>query len=564
MKVEKYNIKVGRDVIKVKKDGKLSKTSFPSVIAKDNMYIQKQDSNYLIKVESPVEKSVYDVLEKYEGFFNVLAEALYQSGDIIWPSATYKEGIESKVYVTFSFDEEFLEEEGVPLGEAYSKINSIFKENADYIEKLIGKFNYKVSSKKINITLNLDMYNRIGISDDTLKIICALCFISLEAFDKIDKTALKKVDKKYNLKAAEAIDKVFSSGKKSNDSLKVDDEIMVLAEKYMKESHDLRYIVINHSRLAAASKSSLIDALALGIDYKILNESKSIIEFSKGKHKEFLIEGTKTTRDYYIYEIITDDKYVAKKIMKEAGLNVPEAIILYRSMDESDIEERIKPYLNKKIVVKPRNTNFGTGITVFNEKASKEQVMTAIKYAFEFDENILIEQYVKGMEYRFIVINGKCISIVHRRAASVVGDGKSTIKELMREKSKEPWHVQVGSPMKFDPPVEEYLKLQNLTYDSVIPKGKRIFVRKNSNCSSGGEAVDYTNVIPAKFKRIAEKAAKAFNGKICGVDIIIDDMKSDDYSIIEINDNPGYSISEWPYEGDEVKIGVSIFKMLGF
>ena len=70
--------------------------------------------------------------------------------------------------------------------------------------------------------------------------------------------------------------------------------------------------------------------------------------------------------------------------------------------------------------------------------------------------------------------------------------------------------------------------------------------------------------MPAKFKRIAEKAAKAFNGKICGVDIIIDDMKSDDYSIIEINDNPGYSISEWPYEGDEVKIGVSIFKMLGF
>lgn len=564
MKVDKYNIKVGRDVVKVKKDGRVSKSSFPKDIAEDNRFIQKQDMNCSIKVESPVEKSVYDVYEKYEGYFNVLAEGLYKAGDIIWPDSSSKNDIESKVYVTFAFDEEFLNEGKIPQSKAYSKVNELFKANTKAIEALIGKYKHRVSGQKVVITLDVDVNNRLGISEETLKLICVLCFISLESFDKIDKTTLKKTDKKYNLKASEAIDKADFNGKKADASSKSNDKIMTIAEKYMEESHNLRYIVINHSRLAAASKSSLIDALAQGLDYKILNESKSIIEFSKGKHREFLIEGTKTTRDHYIYEIITDDKYVAKQIMKEAGLNVPEAIILYKSMDEADIEERVKSFIGKKIVVKPRNTNFGTGITVFNEKADKKQIMTAVNYAFEFDENILIEQYVKGMEYRFIVVNGKCISIVHRRAASVVGDGKSTIRELMKAKSKEPWHVQVGSPLKFDPPVEEYLKLQNLTYDSVIPKGKRIFVRKNSNCSSGGEAIDYTDIIPAKFKRIAEKAAKAFNGKICGVDIIIDDMKSDNYSIIEINDNPGYSISEWPYEGKENKIGVSILRLLGF
>ena len=73
-----------------------------------------------------------------------------------------------------------------------------------------------------------------------------------------------------------------------------------------------------------------------------------------------------------------------------------------------------------------------------------------------------------------------------------------------------------------------------------------------------------TQVMPSKFKRIAEKAAKAFNGKICGVDIIVNDLEKDEYSIIEINDNPGYSINEWPYEGKGEKVGTAILKMLGY
>ena len=111
-------------------------------------------------------------------------------------------------------------------------------------------------------------------------------------------------------------------------------------------------------------------------------------------------------------------------------------------------------------------------------------------------------------------------------------------------------------------PVTEYLKLQGLTFESVIPKGKRIFLRTNSNVSTGGESIDYTYTMPAKFKRIAEKASRAFDAKICGVDIIIEDFKKDNYSIIEINDNPGYSINEWPYEGEGEKIGLAVLDLL--
>ena len=68
--------------------------------------------------------------------------------------------------------------------------------------------------------------------------------------------------------------------------------------------------------------------------------------------------------------------------------------------------------------------------------------------------------------------------------------------------------------------------------------------------------------MPEYFKKIAEKAGNAFNAKICGVDIIIDDVEKEKYSIIEINDNPGYSINEWPYEGEGEKIGIAILDLL--
>ena len=91
------------------------------------------------------------------------------------------------------------------------------------------------------------------------------------------------------------------------------------------------------------------------------------------------------------------------------------------------------------------------------------------------------------MEYRFLVIDGKCLSVAHRRAASVVGDGKSTIKELMIKKSNEYWHRLVGSPLKMDLPLEEHLKSQGYNYDTVIPEGKRVFlpgIKTQETCAS--------------------------------------------------------------------------------
>lgn len=569
MEISKYKLNIEREFVRTDSKNKLVKNTFPKVFGDKakNCFITADDENKKFKIRTPFCYNVEDTYEKLEEITNVVIEELYKLNQNIWPLNTYTSTSKTdkiKLYtkINFSLNKDLIENS---TEEAYIKIKNWVESNLEFVSNAIGDFKIKLTRDGIQIfNINVDYSSKCGIKKETLLFLIVVLFGGLEedsssaVQEKID--FLKKVSKKYNLKAQNVIDQI-----KETKLIKKDfkeDEINQIIKKYMDEGHNARYCLQNHKKLVSESVVIIKDAISRGIDYEILNESKSIVLFKNKNKSEFVIEGNKTNRDSYIFPIITDDKYIAKQIMKENGLNVPNAILLKKNMDSNDIELILKPFYNSKLVVKPRNTNYGTGITVFSKNATKSQILNAVKYAFNFDDNVLIEEYIKGMEYRFLVIDGKCLSVCHRRVASVVGDGKSTIKQLIEEKNKEPWHYLTATPVKMDEPVVEFLKLQGYDYDTILPENKRVFLRTNSNCSTGGESIDMTETMPEYFKQVAEKAAKSFNAKICGVDIIIEDLKKENYSIIEINDNPGYSINEWPYEGKGQKIGTAILKLL--
>lgn len=569
MEISKYKLNIEREFVRTDSKNKLVKNTFPKVFGDKakNCFITADDENKKFKIRTPFCYNVEDTYEKLEEITNVVIEELYKLNQNIWPLNTYTSTSKTdkiKLYtkINFSLNKDLIENS---TEEAYIKIKNWVESNLEFVSNAIGDFKIKLTRDGIQIfNINVDYSSKCGIKKETLLFLIVVLFGGLEedlsstVQEKID--FLKKVSKKYNLKTQNVIDQI-----KETKLIKKDfkeDEINQIIKKYMDEGHNARYCLQNHKKLVSESVVIIKDAISRGIDYEILNESKSIVLFKNKNKSEFVIEGNKTNRDSYIFPIITDDKYIAKQIMKENRLNVPNAILLKKNMDSNDIELILKPFYNSKLVVKPRNTNYGTGITVFSKNATKSQILNAVKYAFNFDDNVLIEEYIKGMEYRFLVIDGKCLSVCHRRVASVVGDGKSTIKQLIEEKNKEPWHYLTATPVKMDEPVVEFLKLQGYDYDTILPENKRVFLRTNSNCSTGGESIDMTETMPEYFKQVAEKAAKSFNAKICGVDIIIEDLKKENYSIIEINDNPGYSINEWPYEGKGQKIGTAILKLL--
>ena len=579
MKQEKFNISIRREVLRLNQKAEQKAFSYPKAFGnkeKNNLIKSaREESDNILEIITPAEINILEVYNKLEEITNVVYVELYNLKELIWPFSSY-ENLSLSNNLELSIDKEFYEEiktvnTNLPnkLEEAYKILKPEFNSKIKLFEKIFGSCTLNVNKNKITISnIKPNYKNRNTISLDQIYFLITLVFCSLEknelnTVSEINKY-MQKIGKQYCLKSVDSIKNIVSElkAKDFEETLSFEEKVEI-AKKYMQEGYDTRYCLQKYQKLVAESVVLIKDAISQGVNYRVLNETKSVVELEYNGHREFAIEGNKTDRDNYIFPIITDDKFTSKQIMHEAGLNVPKAILLDSDMDKDDIDSLVSPFYNKTLVVKPRNTNYGTGITVFSKKANKTQILNAIEYAFKFDNNILIEEYVKGMEYRFLVVDGKCLSIAHRRIASIVGDGKSTIKELIIEKNKEPWHFLTGTPVKMDQPVVEYLKLQDYTFDSVIPAGKRVFLRTNSNCSTGGESIDMTPIMPSKFKRIAEKAAKAFDAKICGVDIIINDLEKDDYSIIEINDNPGYSINEWPYEGKGEKIGIAVLNLLG-
>lgn len=576
MKQEKFNICIEREVLRLNQKAELKAFSYPKAFGnkEKNNLIKASSDNSILNIITPAGSNLLEVYNKLEEITNVVYVELFNLKEIIWPFSIYND-INLSNKIKLSIDKDFYNEIRVvnnnlpeKYEEALKNVKEQFKVVIKDYEKVFGNCTLKINKNNIEISnIKPDYKTRMTIELDTIYFLITLIFALLEKQEKSGSELnkyLEKLSKNYQLKSYDSIKKVLANCKNKKDLEEniAQEEKIIIAKEYMQQGYDTRYCLQKYQKLVSESVVLIKDAISQGINYNVLNEAKSVVELEYNGKKEFVIEGNKTDRDTYIFPIITDDKFTSKQIMKNAGLSVPNAILLDTDMDEEDIDNLVSPFYNKTLVVKPRNTNYGTGITVFAKKASKKQILDAIKYAFKFDNNILIEEYVKGMEYRFLVVDGKCLSIAHRRIASVVGDGKSTIKELIEEKNKEPWHFLTGTPVKMDEPVVEYLKLQNYTFDSIIPNGKRVFLRTNSNCSTGGESIDMTPIMPNKFKKIAEKAAKAFDAKICGVDIIINDLEKDDYSIIEINDNPGYSINEWPYEGKGEKIGIAILNLL--
>ena len=335
-----------------------------------------------------------------------------------------------------------------------------------------------------------------------------------------------------------------------------------LANEYSDSAEKNRFLISGYPKLEASTVILIKEALVNGINVNILDEKKCIVELKKRDKKEIVVQATRTSRDSSGLQYIVNDKNVAKKVMQDDGIDVPQGISVNADIDKSSLESIVSQYLNKPIVIKPKSTNFGTGITIFEIGANQQQIKRAIEFATQFDDTVLIEEYAKGKEYRFLVINNKCIAVTWRRNASVVGDGNSTIEELIEKKNNELWHKSMHSQINIDNELKEYFIKNKISMNDIPKKGERITLRGNSNVSTGGESINVTDIMPNYFKRIAEKVSMSLNAKICGVDIIINDINKEEYKVLEVNSNPGIYIQRWPYEGKERRIGLEVLKLL--
>ncbi|AGX42475.1 bifunctional glutamate--cysteine ligase GshA/glutathione synthetase GshB [Clostridium saccharobutylicum] len=382
--------------------------------------------------------------------------------------------------------------------------------------------------------------------------------LNLEKEDIID-TMIKKVNN-YKLTYAYRIEKIVKEQGYINAHLN-------LAKKYKENAYNNRFKLEGYEELELSTQILMKEAIKRGISVEVVDKAENFICLKKDDKVEYVKQATKTSKDNYITILIMENKSVTKKILKDNNIIVPNGIEVNSLYEVSNI---IKDFVHKPIVIKPKSTNFGTGISIFSEGADEDSIIQAFKIAFKYDNTVLIEEFIKGKEYRFLVTDDKVAGILCRIPANVKGDGKKTIKELVEIKNQDSLrgyhYVTPLEKINLDENAALFLKQQNKDFNYIPKKDEIVYLRENSNISTGGDSIDYTECIPEKFKEIAVKSARAAGAKICGVDMILENYRDENtnYAIIELNFNPAIHIHCYPFKGTERKIGEDVLRVLGF
>ncbi len=328
-------------------------------------------------------------------------------------------------------------------------------------------------------------------------------------------------------------------------------------------------MVNGYESLELSTQVLIEEALKRGIEVEVLDWNDNFIRLIKEDRVEYIKQATKTSADTYIAPLIMENKEVTKHILNEKGINVPKGLSV-KSSDEALLT--YDTFKERDLVVKPKSTNFGKGVVILKQPVFIEALKNAVQFALEYDDTAMIEDFIEGWEYRFLVIDNEVPAILHRVPANITGDGEQTIEQLVFEKNKNPLRGEgYKTPLeklRLGHVEKDYLALQGKDFSYVPKRDETVFLRENSNISTGGDSIDFTDEVSAEYKKIAIEAARAVGAKICGADIIIRNIKeapnSSNYSVIELNFNPALHIHNFPYKGENRHVEKHVLKLLGF
>jgi glutamate--cysteine ligase len=327
--------------------------------------------------------------------------------------------------------------------------------------------------------------------------------------------------------------------------------------------------ITDYKGLELSTQVLIREALDRGIQVDVLDGRDNFIRLQKGERTEYVKQATRTSADTYIAPLIMENKEVTKIVLREHGISVPAGIT---AESEQEAIEKLPLFDGKDIVIKPKSTNFGKGVAILREARTPEDGKNAVKQAFVYDSSVMIEEFIEGREYRFLVIGDEVPAVLRRIPANVEGDGRRSVEELVLEKNKNPLrgkgYVTPLEKISLGHMEKEYLAQQGMDFHSIPRKGETVYLRENSNISTGGDSIDCTDEVHEGYKKIAVRAAKAAGAKICGADIIIRDIRkapdAANHSIIELNFNPALHIHDFPWRGQNRNVEKKVLDLLGF
>jgi cyanophycin synthetase len=315
-------------------------------------------------------------------------------------------------------------------------------------------------------------------------------------------------------------------------------------------------------RLGPSTRAIVDAARAHSIPVRRLNEG-NLVQLGHGKHQR-RIWASETDQTSAIGEAVAQDKLLTKALLAPCGIPVPEGQVVSTAAEAWQVAQSI----GAPVVIKPKNGNQGRGVSC--NLTTEAAVYAAFDAAKHEGDVIIIERYVTGLDYRFLVVKDQLVAAARRQAPSVVGDGRHTIAELVAESNLDPRrgedHATPLSKLKLDDIALDVLREQSFTVDSVLQPGQVAVLRRNANLSTGGSATDVTDeVAPEVAARVVE-AAQLVGLDVAGIDVVApcvnQPLEQSGGAIVEVNAAPGLRMHIAPSFGKARPVGQAIVSSL--
>ena len=314
--------------------------------------------------------------------------------------------------------------------------------------------------------------------------------------------------------------------------------------------------------LGPSTRSIVAVAATRGIPHLRLND-RSLVMLGTGVHQK-RIQATIASTTAQLGVEIAGDKSLTKTLLGDNGVPVPKGSV---AQDEDDAVA-IAGKLGWPIVVKPLDASHGRG--VLTNIRSESELRLAYKDALKFRDEVIVEQFLEGHDFRFLVIAGRFICAAQRVPAFVVGDGKRTIEDLVEEVNRDPrrgiGHEKILTKIEIDDLSLALLARRNLTPRSVPDEGETVYLKSTANLSTGGISRDVTDSVHPSNIHLMERIARIVGLDIAGIDVISPTVEKPiadvGGGIVEVNAAPGFRMHTDPTEGTPRDAAGAVIEML--
>jgi GNAT-family acetyltransferase (TIGR03103 family) len=279
------------------------------------------------------------------------------------------------------------------------------------------------------------------------------------------------------------------------------------------------------------------EARRRGIKVEVLDEELAYFRLSMGG-RSIVCRESLTELTSAIAFSRCDDKRLTHRTLRDAELNVPQQRQAGKEGEDLAFLEQ-----HEQVVVKPARGEQGAGVSV--DIRSPEELDQAIRRAREECDDVIIEEFVSGVDLRVIVINNEVVAAAVRQPPQITGTGEHTIRKLIDKYNRRRMAATGGeSRVPLDEETERCIRLSGHGLESVLPPGQTLTVRRTANLHTGGTIHDVTDEIHPALRVASVAAARALDIPVVGLDLAVPDLQGLDYNIIEANERPGLANHE--------------------